>query len=92
MAGDLTYKNPVPASHRLPQAPGRGKHTVWEIRRIGKQIAIRFDNYVWLIIHLVTAGDLRWRESGAEIGAKTDLAAFDFADGRLTQPKPEKNR
>ena len=88
MAGELTYNKPIPASHRLPQARGRGEHTVWEIRRIGKQPTIRFDNNVWLIIHLVTAGYLRGRESGAKVGAKTGLAAFDFADRRLTQPKP----
>ena len=62
---------------------------MWEIRRIGKQPTTRFDNNVWLIIHLVTASYLRWRESGAKVGAKTDLAAFDFADRRLTQTKPE---
>ena len=61
---------------------------MWEIRRIGKQPTTRFDNNVWLIIRLVTASYLRWRESGAKVGAKTDLAAFDFADRRLTQPKP----
>jgi formamidopyrimidine-DNA glycosylase len=59
-------------------------HRVSSLRRIGKRIAIGFDNDVWLVIHLMIAGRLHWKEPRAKIGAKTDLAAFDFADGSLT--------
>lgn len=59
-------------------------HRVSDLRRIGKRIAIGFDNDVWLVIHLMIAGRLHWKEPGAKIGSKADLAAFDFADGTLT--------
>ncbi len=59
-------------------------HRVSSLRRIGKRIAIGFDNDVWLVIHLMITGRLHWKEPRAKIGAKTDLSAFDFADGSLT--------
>lgn len=54
------------------------------LRRIGKRIAIGFDNGNWFALHLMIAGRLHWKESGAKIATKSDLAAFDFADGSLT--------
>ena len=35
-------------------------HTVRELRRIGKRIAIGFENDVWLVLHLMIAGRLHW--------------------------------
>ena len=50
------------------------------LRRIGKRIAIGFDNDVWLVLHLMIAGRLHWK---AKKNAK-DLAAFGFDNGVLT--------
>jgi formamidopyrimidine-DNA glycosylase len=36
-------------------------HTVTELRRIGKRIAIGMDNDLWLVLHLMIAGRLHWR-------------------------------
>ncbi len=36
--------------------------TVTALRRVGKRIAIGFDNDVWLVLHLMIAGRLHWRE------------------------------
>jgi formamidopyrimidine-DNA glycosylase len=57
--------------------------TVRELRRIGKRIAIGLDGDLWVVIHLMIAGRLHWRERGARIGGRTNLAAFDFPDGTL---------
>ena len=57
---------------------------VHDLRRIGKRIAIGLDGDVWLVLHLMIAGRLHWRDAGAKIGGKRDLAAFDFDDGTLT--------
>ena len=58
------------------------------LRRIGKRIAIGFgggfDNDIWFVLHLMVAGRLHWKAPGAAIGAKSDLAAFDFPNGTLT--------
>jgi formamidopyrimidine-DNA glycosylase len=59
-------------------------HTVAGMRRIGKRIAIGFDNGNWFVLHLMIAGRLHWKAPGAKIATKSDLAAFDFPDGTLT--------
>jgi formamidopyrimidine-DNA glycosylase len=58
--------------------------TVTGLRRIGKRIAIGFDNDIWFVFHLMIAGRLQWKPVGAKIGAKSDLPAFDFPAGTLT--------
>jgi len=53
------------------------------IRRIGKRIAIGFEGDRWLVLHLMIAGRLHWREPGAKLAGKNALAAFDFTSGTL---------
>lgn len=57
--------------------------TVSDLRRIGKRIAIGFEGSTWLVLHLMIAGRLRWREAGAKPPGKIGLAAFDFDHGTL---------
>lgn len=52
-------------------------------RRIGKRIAIGLDGDIWLVLHLMIAGRLHWKDPEAKLAGKRDLAAFDFADGSL---------
>jgi formamidopyrimidine-DNA glycosylase len=54
--------------------------TATEVRRVGKRVAIGFDNGVWLALHLMIAGRLHWRSSGS----KNALAEFHFDSGILT--------
>jgi formamidopyrimidine-DNA glycosylase len=56
---------------------------VRELRRIGKRIAIRADGDLWLVLHLMIAGRLHWRTSGAKLSGRQNLAAFDFPSGSL---------
>lgn len=58
-------------------------HTVVALRRVGKRIAIGFENDLWIVIHLMIAGRFRWVASGAKIPGKLGLAAFDFESGTL---------
>lgn len=57
--------------------------TVRALRRIGKRIAIGFENGMWVVLHLMIAGRLHWRPVGAKLGGRNNLAAFDFAHGSL---------
>ena len=57
--------------------------TVTSLRRIGKRIAIGFDNGHWAVIHLMIAGRLHWRPVGAKLASRNNLAAFDFPHGTL---------
>jgi formamidopyrimidine-DNA glycosylase len=56
---------------------------VRELRRIGKRIAIGVEGDLWLLLHLMIAGRLHWRASGAKLAGRNSLAAFDFAHGSL---------
>ena len=58
-------------------------HTVRSLRRIGKRIAIGFENGFWAVLHLMIAGRLHWRPVGAKLGGRNHLAAFDFPHGSL---------
>jgi formamidopyrimidine-DNA glycosylase len=57
--------------------------TVTGFRRIGKRIAIGLEGDLWLVLHLMIAGRLHWRDRGAKLGGKIALAAFDFPNGTL---------
>jgi formamidopyrimidine-DNA glycosylase len=65
-----------------PLSAVNGK-TVRELRRVGKRIAIGLDGGLWLVLHLMIAGRLHWRDAGAKLGGKVSLAAFDFSSGTL---------
>jgi formamidopyrimidine-DNA glycosylase len=54
-------------------------------RRVGKRIVLEFGDDRFLVIHLMIAGRLRWREPGKKpgMGPKMILASFDFAHGTL---------
>lgn len=56
---------------------------VRELRRVGKRIAIGFDDGKWMVLHLMIAGRLHWRNRGAKLAGKPALAAFDFNNGTL---------
>jgi formamidopyrimidine-DNA glycosylase len=53
------------------------------LRRLGKRIVVGFEGDVFLVLHLMIAGRLRWRDRGAAIPGKVGLAAFDFPHGTL---------
>lgn len=67
-----------------PKPQDAVSHSVTKLRRIGKRIAIGFDNDIWFVFHLMIAGRLHWKAAGAKIGTKADLIALDFPEGTLT--------
>ena len=64
----------------LSNAVGRRVRT---ISRLGKRIVIGMDDSLYIVIHLMIAGRLRWREGGKTIGGKLAQAAFEFDRGTL---------
>ncbi|HZT75687.1 MAG TPA: DNA-formamidopyrimidine glycosylase family protein [Vicinamibacterales bacterium] len=55
------------------------------VRRIGKRIVLEFPDDVFLVIHLMIAGRLRWRAPTQKLGMgpKLILASFEFPSGTL---------
>jgi formamidopyrimidine-DNA glycosylase len=65
-----------------PPSAAAGR-TVKGLRRLGKRIVVGLDGDLFLILHLMIAGRLHWRQAGAKVPGKIGLAAFDFATGTL---------
>ena len=53
------------------------------VRRLGKRLVLALENDLFLVLHLMIAGRLRWRPVAAKVPRKNGLAAFDFAHGTL---------
>jgi formamidopyrimidine-DNA glycosylase len=64
----------------LDSAAGR---RVRKVRRLGKRIVIALADDLALVLHLMIAGRLRWKEAGTKLPGKIGLAALDFTAGTL---------
>ena len=53
------------------------------ISRLGKRIVLGTDDSLFIVIHLMIAGRLRWREGGKTIAGKLAQAQLDFEKGTL---------
>ena len=56
---------------------------VLTLRRMGKRIVLGFEEELYLVVHLMIAGRLRWGSPGAKAPGRIGLAAFDFGEGTL---------
>ena len=76
---------------RPPVRSAEGRKVV-RLRRIGKRIAIGLEGDLWLVLHLMIAGRLHWRERGAKLARKVAHAGLDFPDDTLvlTEFSPKK--
>lgn len=67
-------------------------HKLVSLRRLGKRICFGFENDLWLILHLMIAGRLHWKESSTstkkggppKLPNKRNLAVFEFSGGTLS--------
>ncbi len=57
--------------------------TVEDLHRVGKRIVFEFDPEMYMVIHLMVAGRLRWEPPRKPIPKKVGLAALDFDEGSL---------
>jgi len=65
-----------------PVESARGRR-VTGCERLGKRLVLALEEELFLVLHLMVSGRLRWRERGAELAGKAALAAFDFPGGSL---------
>lgn len=63
------------------------------LRRLGKRICFGFANDLWLVLHLMIAGRLHWKDDtrstskkggAAKLPNKRNLATFEFSNGTLS--------
>jgi formamidopyrimidine-DNA glycosylase len=65
-----------------PLSSAEGKRVVG-LRRIGKRIVITLEGGLFLVLHLMIAGRLRWLARDAKPPGRITLATFEFPDGQL---------
>ena len=65
-----------------PIAEAQGR-VVTGIRRLGKRIVFDLGDELYLVLHLMIAGRLKWVARGAKPPGKIGLAVFDFPGGSL---------
>ena len=61
-------------------------------RRMGKRIVIEFAGDLYLVIHLMIAGRLRWRATGGDVVRPAPMAKFEFDEGVLVLTEAGKQR
>src|SRR6266508_3599843 len=65
-----------------PLAAAEGRR-VDAVRRLGKRIVISLEDELFLVLHLMIAGRLRWLERGNKLPARITLASFEFPNGTV---------
>jgi formamidopyrimidine-DNA glycosylase len=65
-----------------PISSTEGKRVVG-IRRIGKRIVLALEGDLFLVLHLMIAGRLRWLSPGEKPPGRITLAVFEFPEGAL---------
>src|SRR5690348_15867371 len=79
----ITLKNPfVLRSVDPPISQLQGKRVI-ALSRMGKRIVMGIEQDLFLVLHLMIAGRLRWRELGAKAGGKLVLAVLAFPHGAI---------
>ena len=86
----ISLKSPFVLRSVTPPIDSLNGKIVREVRRLGKRIVLGFggdapDDQLFLVIHLMIAGRLRWRGPKEKLGfgGKMLLASFAFPDGTL---------
>ena len=65
---------------------------VLDVRRLGKRIVLVLEDDLYLVLHLMIAGRLRWKSPGHKIPGRMGLGAFDFDSGTLLLTEASKKK
>ena len=69
-------------THDPPITAAEGR-CVTGVERLGKRLVLVLESDLFLVLHLMIAGRLRWDERGGRTPAKVGLASFRFDHGAL---------
>lgn len=67
-------------------------NTVRALSRLGKRIVWGFDNDMYVVLHLMIAGRLRYLPRGALVPKRVGLIGFDFTDASLILTEASKKK
>jgi formamidopyrimidine-DNA glycosylase len=82
--GGVRLGNPFLLRTAEPPLSAATGQRVVALRRLGKRIVLGLEEELFLVIHLMVAGRLHWKDqSGAKLPGRVGLAGFDFPTGTL---------
>ena len=80
---DIKLGNPFLLRTVTPGINDFKNRKLTELRRIGKRIALGFDNGHWQVLHLMIAGRLQWIDANKKLPARKSLLTLEFSSGHL---------
>ena len=75
--------NPFILRTAVPPIAAAENRTVLGLQRVGKRIVIALESELYLVLHLMIAGRLRWLEGKAKPPGRIALALLEFENGVL---------
>lgn len=79
----ITLKSPFLLRSVEPPLASAVGRSVAGFRRVGKRIVFELGDELYLVIHLMIAGRLRWMARGSKGPGRISLAMFEFPHGSL---------
>jgi formamidopyrimidine-DNA glycosylase len=79
----VRVQNPFLLRTAVPAISTAEGRRVVGIERLGKRVVIELENELFLVLHLMIAGRLKWLATGAKAPAKSALAVIEFEGGTL---------
>ncbi len=75
--------NPFLLRTAVPPIGNAAGQRVLGVQRLGKRVVLALEGELFLVLHLMVAGRLRWLAPGAKLPGKLALAVFEFDAGQL---------
>ncbi|MEO8740060.1 MAG: DNA-formamidopyrimidine glycosylase family protein [Casimicrobiaceae bacterium] len=79
----IRLQNPFLLRTAVPPLTSVDGKRVVAVQRLGKRIVIALESGLFLVLHLMIAGRLRWFERGIKPPGRITLAAVEFENGTL---------
>ncbi len=79
----VRVKSPFLLRSVEPTLAAAAQRRLLSLTRLGKRIVLGLEGDLFLVLHLMIAGRLRWQKPGAGVPGRSGLAAFDFDTGTL---------
>lgn len=89
---DVTLRSPFVLRTVSPALSDLRGLTIQGVRRLGKRIVLSFEGDLFLVIHLMIAGRLRWKTRTRTVPSRGGLAGFHFEHGMLLFTEASKKK
>ena len=89
---DIRLASPFVLRSVTPSVEDVRDRLVTGTRRVAKQLVLALEPDLFVVVHLMISGRLRWYERGRAVPKRAGLAAFDFSSGTLIFTEASKKK